>query len=404
MTGMSESSGAFEPQKNEQGRSNDISRPVADLVVRFTGREFVPSGETPLGVALIGNLSKRVDEASYIVHFKEPYTVDLCIGGNKGFTPTPLLIQGFVLGTSPSGQASVLGFISADRKKIKLPVVMVAEEQGEWRLFDTPLGWNRDLIASAPKGTIGGARVSFNERGAFLVVLHEKNDGGDGTVPMPIHIHSVTVSDERKILKARSNDGRVFTPEPIELDLRAVNMPVSPEVTEEDYSLQPIEKQLPEIGNEQAVATPLPDRGDVARAMHESKRTRIEAHDFKVELALRRLMMQEKRHASKENSALIVKIMTSAAAKESKNETSLSDSCKNLALKAGGNPQANLFADMCRKWIRHHQDRSLWKELVWKEYYEDLVTIAPLLSRLEGDLNRMDTSGYEEKLKERRKR
>lgn len=123
-----------------------------------------------------------------------------------------------------------------------------------------------------------------------------------------------------------------------------------------------------------------------------------------MELALRRLMIREKANSGKERAEVVEKILGTSVEKASKSETPLTDTCKHLVLAVGGNARANLVAALCRKWTEDHNNRSLWKEIIWKNYYRDLTDIAPLLCSLESDLNRADTSAYDKRLEERRKR
>jgi hypothetical protein len=143
---------------------------------------------------------------------------------------------------------------------------------------------------------------------------------------------------------------------------------------------------------------------DVHAVVQQQRRTPLETRNFRMELALRRLVVREQTHTGKERAELLGKILSDSVEKASKSDTPLTDICKNLVLAVGGNKRATLIAGLCRKWIEDHNDRSLWKELIWKNYYQDLTEVAPLLCSLESDLNRADTSTYDKKLAERRKR
>lgn len=204
---MAAPGGSFEPGKNSAGKKADISRDAPDLIVRFNGKEFLPSDETTLGSALLGNLSKRAKQGQYAITFQRPYLVDLCVGSGSAFTKTPLSIKGFVLGESPSGSPSVLNLISADGKKVKLPVVLVTEQDGEWRLAKTSLGWNRDLSRDASNQGPTSRHVEFTGDGVFLVVLHPDNEG---VVPMPLTVHSIVVNDQGSVLKQNLSMGEYF--------------------------------------------------------------------------------------------------------------------------------------------------------------------------------------------------
>jgi hypothetical protein len=406
MTGMASPEGSFEPRKYEASGAGHIQRATPDLVVRFNGKEFLPSKETELGAALLGNLSKRSTGGQYSVSFKQPYLVDLCIGSGGAFTKSPLAIQGFVLGQSPSGAASVLQLISPDGRKIRLPIVIVTEKGGEWHLVDTPLGWNREISACSSKGDPSGRNVSFKEPGVFLVVQRSESEG---IVPMPIAIHSAMVTDRGRVIKARSSDGRVFEPTPEvtnfepQVDLKAQTLPPGLESSEEDYALAPLESTK-EPSPASVTESLTSSDSEIRPAPKGSRWTRGEERDFHMELALRRLLIREKGLANKDRAATIGKMLAACATKDAGNETPLTDACKRIILAAGTNPRANLIASICRKWIEDHHDRPLWKELIWKDYYKDLTTIAPLLCGMESDLNRSDTDAYDKRLAERRKR
>jgi hypothetical protein len=353
--------------------------------------------------------SRCSSQGQYSVSFKRPYLVDLCIGTGRALTKSPFSIQGFVLGESPSGSPSVLKLISADGSRVKLPIVLVSEKSGEWHLVDTALGWNREISKRSEKGDTHSRNVSFNESGVFLIVQH--NDS-EGVVPMPLLIHSVVVTEQGEIIKARSRDGRVFEPTPApanlepQFDLKTQPLPSRLDHSENEYTLTPLESTEQSKNKQQAAHTGgslTHDSSGTTQAPKGSRWTRGEERDFRMELALRRLLIREKTLAHKDKAATIGKMLTACATKDAGSETPPTDACKRIILSAGTNPRANLIASICRTWIEDHHDRQLWKELIWRDYYKDLTTIAPLLCGLESDLNRTDTDAYDKKLAERRK-
>ncbi len=403
---MASPEGSFNSRKHDAPKEGIVPRVAPDLIVRFNGSEFLPSEETQLGAALLGNLSKRGTQGQYSVSFKQTYLVDLCIGSGSAFTKSPLPIRGFVLGQSPSGGPSVLQLIAEDGRKVRLPIVIVTEKDAKWQLVDTPLGWNREISKSNQKGDTHGRNVTFNESGVFLVV--QRNDS-EGVLPMPICIDSVMVTDHGRVIKARSRDGRVFepTPEPNnsepQIDLKAQALPPGLAPSDDEYSLAPIEA-IKEPQSTFSAQSPSLSSSETSPTPKRSRWTRGEERDFHMELALRRLFLREKALANKDRAATLGKMLTACATKDAGNETPLTDALKHIILAAGTNPRANLIASICRKWIEDHHDRPLWKEVIWKDYYKDLTAIAPLLCGLESDLNRADTDAYDKKLAERRKR
>jgi hypothetical protein len=354
-------------------------------------------------LALLGNIAKRAQQGQYAITFQRPYLVDLCVGSGGAFTKEPLSIKGFVLGESPSGVPSVLKLIASDGKKVKLLVVLVTEHDGEWRLEKTALGWNRDLTRDQANHDPSSRHVEFKEDGVFLVVLRPNHEG---VVPMPLAIHSIVVNDQGNVLKAKSKDGGVFQPEPKPVDLDVSLLPSALDLIEGDgeYKLAPAEKPKQQSGAPLTSSIPNHTGADSTLSANQQRKTPLETREFRMELALRGLLVREKRHTGKERVELLDKILLDSIKKASKSETPLTDVCKHLVLAVGGNAKANLLAGLCRKWIQDHNDRTLWKELVWKNYYQDLTDVAPLLCSLESDLNRADTSAYDRKLEERRKR
>jgi|GEM_PF-5024001 len=221
---------------------------------------------------------------------------------------------------------------------------------------------------------------------------------------MPLAIHSVVVADQGRVLKAQSNDGRVFEPNPEPIESSMSPLPPAPKCLEgdEEYSLAPIESQQQPM----AFAADLTSHYGVVytKQTHKPNWTPLEARDFRMELALRRLFVREKAHVSRENAEVLAGIITSSTEKVTTSATVLTDTCKRLVLMAGGNSRAHVVSGLCRKWLEDHHNRSLWKELVWRDYYQDLTIIAPLLCGIESDLNRAEVSAYDAKLAERRKR
>jgi hypothetical protein len=196
-------------------KGSEIGRASPALFLRFDGREFLPSAETPLGSALLNRLALPETTNKDLLRFKESFLVDLCIGSGAAFTKEPVEIIGFALAKSSSGTPAIVHLLAVEGKevgnvkKLLLPIVLVVEQDGEWRLEKTDLGWNREITRDPANQGPSARRVNFKDDGVFLVVSPQDHEG---IVPMPFKIHSLQVNDQGKVLKAESKDGRIFQP------------------------------------------------------------------------------------------------------------------------------------------------------------------------------------------------
>ena len=385
------------PFPNEDRRSDlkpqSISKKSSVRLI-FSGNSFVPSDETEVGKTLLHHLRGRTETQPYPIIFSKPYNVELTRQNGSLIFTKPIAVCGFIIGPNPSGESTVLELLSDKREKIRLPMLVVWEEGSVWRVPDSRLGWNKVVLNAIKDEKNGSKIVSFKQPGLFLVIA---NDGDSDVLRLPQQIEKVRIMPGGFIKEALTADGESLKPRPVELDLSSSSPPTAKAEQFEDYTLAPLTSLPAEQGPsmESYSEVLLPQSADLHKESTRAVRsfTPREIRDSRMEISLSRLVQRGFKGSSKSDKGTFVAVLKDAAEyiKQQKKEP-LTHSFKQIVLGGTDSSKTKLIVGLVERWQRHHQERNLFTETFWTQYYEDLATIAPLLLHLSGDIARFSES------------
>jgi hypothetical protein len=352
----------------------------------FNGNSFVPSDSTEVGRTLLHHLQGRSDHKPYSIIFSQAYDVTLVRPNGAMISNSTIKVGGFIVGPNPGGDPAILELLSEQREKIRLPVLVVSED---WKVLPTRIGWNTPLIKTIEQIKNGSSIVTFKHPGIYLVI---SGTSEAGIVKFPLQIEKARITADGFIKEAYSTEGQIYTPPQPMVELNELTLPtsVTPSNDNDEYTLAPLEQPSP-ISSKPIDTLPSNIPPDINSDPRSNEAPRYnsssELRAARIEIALTRLFSREMRKASKAQKALYVSVLADAAKYQNDKSDPLIFTFNYLALGASSSSTSKIVVDAINRWQRHHQERTIFNEFFWAEYYEDLKTIAPLLFKISGEID-----------------
>ena len=378
---------ASAPQNEPERRQEPKKSPI-DIILVCDRFELVPSNETPLGKALANAISQFTGNESKFVNFKSPYTLNLVTSTGKVFNEEPLQVKGFKIGRTAEGGVSITKMIDAEGKRVPVPLLLVIEDGGTWKMSPSALGWGEEIRKLESNAESNDGRViKFGNKGIHLVLFSEL---ASDVIRMPSHIKSVRLGKNGTIKEAKLLNGETLRPSATDIssgELPSFDPDAILNSDIDDYELEKV--------------PPSKNRAEEYKADIELPPTthKASAKELFTEVPLRTLTLERIRskNSHPDVEALFKRALTKALASPDSSDISLLEEFRAEFKSSKTREELLPLIDTIAHWQHENSKSNFIRVFRAPEYYQNLRKVSWFLSSLMSELEKRESENYQNK-------